>query len=72
MTEKVFDRETLLDLTVNAIPFGILVVFFGAYLLFNPYGFDSVISAIQLSIIGVAAAGLLILTILLRGRRLES
>lgn len=62
MSEKVFDRETLLDLTVNVIPFAILVIFFGGYLLFNPFGFDSVISGIQLAIIGVSAAGLLILT----------
>lgn len=62
MSEKVFDRETLLDLTVNVIPFGILVIFFGGYLLFNPFGFDSVITGIQLAIIGVSAAGLMILT----------
>ncbi|MEF8787401.1 MAG: DUF6684 family protein [Haloarculaceae archaeon] len=62
MSEKVFDRETLLDLTVNVIPFGILVIFFGGYLLFNPWGFDSVISGVQLAIIGVSAAGLMILT----------
>ncbi len=62
MSEKVFDRETLLDLTVNVIPFAILVIFFGGYLLFNPWGFDSVISGIQLAIIGVSGIGLLILT----------
>lgn len=62
MSEKVFDRETLLDLTVNVIPFGILAIFFIAYLLFNPFGFDSVISGIQLAIIGVSGIGLMILT----------
>ncbi|WP_302080304.1 DUF6684 family protein [Salinibaculum rarum] len=62
MSEKVFDRETLLDLTVNVIPFGILVIFFGGFILFNPFGFDSVITGVQLAIIGVSAAGLMILT----------
>jgi hypothetical protein len=62
MSEKVFDRETLLDLTVNVIPFGILVVFFAAYLLFNPFEGDIVITAIQLAIVGVSALGLMILT----------
>jgi hypothetical protein len=61
-TEKVFDRETLLDLTVNVIPLGILIIFFVAYLVFNPFGFDSVISGIQLSIVGVSAVLLTILT----------
>jgi D-arabinose 1-dehydrogenase-like Zn-dependent alcohol dehydrogenase len=62
MSEKVFDRETLLDLTVNVIPFGILVIFFGGFILFNPFGFDSVITGVQLAIIGVSGAGLMILT----------
>jgi len=61
-SEKVFDRETLLDLTVNVIPLGILIVFFVAYLAFNPFGFDSVISTIQLAIIGTAAVLLTVLT----------
>ena len=62
MSEKVFDRETLLDLTVNVIPFGILVIFFAAYLLFNPFEGDILITAIQLAIVGVSALGLMILT----------
>lgn len=62
MSEKVFDRETLLDLTVNVIPFGILVIFFAAYLLFNPFEGGSVITAIQLAIVGVSGLGLMILT----------
>ena len=61
-TEKVFDRETLLDLTVNVIPLGILIIFFAAYIVFNPFGFDSVISGVQLAIIGTSAALLAILT----------
>ena len=62
MSEKVFDRETLLDLTVNVIPFVILAFFFIAFIVFTPFGFDSVISSIQLAIIGVSALGLMVLT----------
>lgn len=62
MSEKVFDRETLLDLTVNVIPFGILMIFFAAYLIFNPFDGDIVITAIQLAIVGVSGIGLMILT----------
>lgn len=62
MSEKVFDRETLLDLTVNVIPLGILAFFFVAYIVFTPFGFDSVLSAIQLGIIGLSAVGLAALT----------
>lgn len=62
MTEKVFDRETMLDLTVNIIPFVIMAFFFVAFIVYTPFGFDSVISSIQLAIVGVSAIGLLVLT----------
>jgi uncharacterized membrane protein YuzA (DUF378 family) len=62
MSEKVFDRETLLDLLVNVIPFVILAFFFVGYIVYAPFGFDSVISSIQLAIIGISAIGLMALT----------
>lgn len=62
MAERVFDRDTILDLTVNFIPLGILLFFLIAFVVFTPFGFDSVISTIQLAIIGVSALGLLALT----------
>jgi len=62
MAEKVFDRETLLDLTVNVIPLGILVFFMGAFALVSPWGFDSVISGIQFTIVGTTAFLLTLLT----------
>ncbi|MFC7135062.1 MULTISPECIES: DUF6684 family protein [Salinibaculum] len=62
MSEKVFDRETLLDLTVNVIPFIILAFFFVAFIVFTPFGFDSVISSIQLAIIALSGIGLMVLT----------
>lgn len=34
----IFDRETLLDLTVNAVPLGIILFFAVGYLVFDPFG----------------------------------
>ncbi|WP_135820045.1 DUF6684 family protein [Halostella litorea] len=52
MSEKVFDRETLLDLTVNVIPLGILVFFIGAFTFANPFGWDATYSSLQFAIVG--------------------
>jgi len=62
MTEKVFDRETLLDLTVNFIPLGILIFFIGAFALFAPWGVDPLITSLQFAIVGGTAVLLIILT----------
>jgi small neutral amino acid transporter SnatA (MarC family) len=62
MSREIIDRETILDLTVNFIPLGILVFFFGLYLVVNPWGFDPVFSTIQFAIIGGIAVALTILT----------
>ncbi|WP_436930766.1 DUF6684 family protein [Halosimplex halobium] len=62
MSEKVFDRETLLDLTVNFIPLGILVFFIGAFALFPPWGVDPLVSGLQFAIVGVTGMLLVILT----------
>jgi hypothetical protein len=59
---KVFDRETLLDLTVNVIPLGILAFFFVAFAVVQPWGFDPLVSGLQFAIVGVTAALLTILT----------
>ena len=62
MVSTPFDRETLLDLTVNVVPLAILlffVVLFGAV---NPFGFDSVISTLQFGIVIISAILLTILT----------
>lgn len=37
MSERVFDRETLLDATVNFIPMGMIVFFTAMFLLMNPW-----------------------------------
>jgi len=62
MEKELFDRETVLDLTVNFIPLAILLVFVVLYLVFNPFGFGSVISSIQFAIIGAMFVALAILT----------
>ncbi len=62
MSDRIFDRETLLDLTVNVIPLGILVFFVGAYALIGSFPDDPVIVLIQMSIIVLTGVGLAVLT----------
>lgn len=62
MSGKTFDRETLLDLTVNVIPLGIILAFVGIFLVLSPFGFDSVISSIQFAIMGAMFVALAALT----------
>lgn len=38
MRSSVFDKDTLLDLTVNLIPLGIIAFFIVVFLFFNPWG----------------------------------
>jgi membrane protein implicated in regulation of membrane protease activity len=57
-----FDRETLLDLTVNAIPLGIMLFFVGVFIFVNPFGQDLGATAIQLTIVVVTFIALAILT----------
>jgi uncharacterized sodium:solute symporter family permease YidK len=45
-----FEKETLLDLTVNVIPLGIILFFIGAFAVFNPFGLDPVFSGLQFSL----------------------
>jgi len=62
MSSSTFDRDTLLDLTVNLIPLGILAFFIGAYALVNPFGWDNLVSTLQFAIIGITALLLTVLT----------
>ncbi|PSQ25300.1 hypothetical protein BRD03_14845 [Halobacteriales archaeon QS_9_68_17] len=50
--ERYIDRETMLDLTVNFIPLGILAFFFVAFLVFNPWGWDPLFTSLALFIVG--------------------
>ncbi|MFB6107849.1 MAG: DUF6684 family protein [Haloplanus sp.] len=47
MAEKIFDRETLLDLLVNFVPLFILVFFIVGYTVYDPFGFDPLISTLH-------------------------
>lgn len=62
MSEKIFDRETLLDLTVNAVPMGMLLFFVGLFLVFQPFGSAPVAVALQFSIVLLTMAALVVLT----------
>ncbi|SDF85607.1 DUF6684 family protein [Halorientalis regularis] len=62
MLPSTFDRETILDLTVNMIPLGILLFFIVAFGLVNPFGWNNVISTIQFGILIAAFVLLAVLT----------
>ena len=47
MATKIFDRETMLDLTVNFIPLFIILFFVVGFAVFNPFGYDSMATGIQ-------------------------
>jgi len=51
MSTKVFDRDTLLDLTVNFIPLFIILFFIVGYVVYNPFGVDSVARILQYALL---------------------
>ena len=61
-TERIFDRETLLDLTVNFIPLGIILFFIVLFLVFRPFGTDLVATVISMGLLVIPFAALAILT----------
>jgi hypothetical protein len=62
MSNRIFDRETQLDLLVNVIPLFIMGFFIVAFLVFAPFGIDPLASAIQLGLIAVPFVLLAVLT----------
>jgi hypothetical protein len=62
MAARTFDRETLLDLVVNAVPLFIMAFFVAAFVLFAPFGFDPLASLIQFGLIVAPFVALLALT----------
>ena len=50
MVYRVFEKETLLDISVNIIPIIILIVFTGMVLLTEPWEFDITIEIIALGL----------------------
>jgi len=45
-----FERDTLLDLTVNVIPLGIILFFIAAFAVFPAFGMDPVFSGLQFAL----------------------
>lgn len=62
MSERLFDRETLLDISVNLIPLGIILFFIVTYTVVGDYPSAPIITVVQMSIMGLTAIGLLVLT----------
>ena len=62
MSDRTFDRETLLDLTVNAIPLFMLLFFVLVFAVVTPFPGNSVIVVVQMGIIVLTAFALLVLT----------
>ena len=57
-----FERETLLDLTVNLIPLGIILFFVVAFGVVPSFGVDPVMTALQYSLLVVPFLGLAVLS----------
>lgn len=62
MSERTFDRETLLDLTVNIVPLGIIVFFILVFLLVSPWELDPFVTAISMGLLVVPFAVLALVT----------
>ena len=57
-----FERETLLDLTVNVIPMGIILFFVVGFGLVPSFGVDPVLTTLQYSVLVLPLLGLGVLT----------
>ncbi|MFD1512281.1 DUF6684 family protein [Halomarina rubra] len=62
MAPDVFDRETLLDLSVNVIPLFIILFFVGVFAVLPQFGYSLVPTLIQMALLIVPFVGLAILT----------
>jgi hypothetical protein len=62
MSSRTFDRDTILDLSVNMIPMGIILFFIVVFVAINPFGSDPVATALQLTIVVVMFLAMGILT----------
>ena len=57
-----FERETLLDLTVNVIPLGIILFFVVGFGVVPAFGVDPVMTSVQYSLLVMPLLGLAVLT----------
>lgn len=62
MTERYIDKETMLDLTVNIIPLGIIVFFFVVFILYDPWGWEPLFTVLALGLLVVHFTALAVLT----------
>lgn len=62
MAESVFDRETLLDITVNIIPLAILLFFTVYFLFWSPYPANWFMEGVALGLHIIPFVGLALLT----------
>jgi hypothetical protein len=62
MDSSVFDRETLLDLSVNIIPLGIMAFFVILFAVAPAFEFDPVTVAIQMALMIIPFTALALLT----------
>jgi len=64
MSERTFDRETLLDLTVNVIPLGIILFFVALFLVIRPWERNLFVTAVSMGLLVVPFVALALLTYL--------
>lgn len=62
MTPSIWDRDTILDITVNVIPLGILAFFTVAFLVVDQFGWDSLYTPLQLALVVLPFLALVVLT----------
>lgn len=62
MSERTFDRETLLDLTVNVIPLGIILFFVVLFLVVRPWEQNLFLTAVSMALLVVPFVALAVLT----------
>lgn len=62
MSESIWTKDTLLDISVNIIPLFILGFFVVAFIVFDPFGGPLLGKILQLAIVLTTAIGLIILT----------
>lgn len=63
MSSSVFDKDTLLDLTVNIVPLGILAFFMAVFLITNPWETGNTLERVlQFVLVGWMFVGLAVLT----------
>ena len=62
MADSVFDRETLLDISVNIIPMFIILFFIGMILFFSPFEPNLFLDVIAFMLHAIPIVGLALLT----------